>query len=127
MQYQALNKNLNEHLLKQGVKLDGIYHCPHHPKGSVPELAVDCDCRKPKPGLLLQAAHELGLSLPNSLLIGDKRSDIEAARAAGVHRAYSVESDNAESMTKADGSDGHFSSLFDCATYISMTRLRQTA
>lgn len=122
MQYQALNNYLKQYLLEQGVKLDGVYHCPHHPKGSVPGLAVDCDCRKPKPGLLLQAAHELGLSLPNSVLIGDKPSDIEAARAAGVGRAYSVESDNAEAMTKEDGSDGHFSSLLDCASYISITR-----
>jgi D-glycero-D-manno-heptose 1,7-bisphosphate phosphatase len=120
-QYQALTNHLKQHLLEQGVKIDGVYHCPHHPKGSVHGLAVDCDCRKPKPGLLLQAANELGLSLHNSVLIGDKPSDIEAARAAGVGRAYSVESDNAEGMTEADGSDGRFSSLFDCASYISIT------
>jgi D-glycero-D-manno-heptose 1,7-bisphosphate phosphatase len=83
---------------------------------------VDCDCRKPKPGLLLEAAKDLGLSLPSSVLIGDKRSDIEAARAAGVGRAYSLDSDNAEAITKADGSDRHFSDLFDCAIYISNTR-----
>lgn len=121
MQYQALKEYMKQYLFELGVKLDGIYHCPHHPKGSVLDLAVDCNCRKPKPGLLFQAAHELDLSLPNSVLIGDKSSDIQAARAAGVGRAYSVESDNAETMTKAGGSDGHFSSLFDCASFISKT------
>jgi D-glycero-D-manno-heptose 1,7-bisphosphate phosphatase len=113
--YQDLSKTLTQHLLERGVKLDGVYHCPHHPKGSVPALAINCDCRKPKPGLLLQAAKELGLSMTDSVLIGDKPSDIEAARAAGVGRAYSVDSDNSEAMNKVNASDGHFSCLLDCA------------
>ena len=117
-QYQALTEALQQELAGQGVKLDGVYHCPHHPKGSVPELAIDCDCRKPEPGMLLQAARELGLSLTDSLLVGDKPSDIEAARAAGVGRAYLVQSDNPESGAKAVQADGQFASLLDCATQL---------
>ncbi len=117
-QYQALTEALTQHLAGQGVMLDGVYHCPHHPKGSVPGLAVDCDCRKPAPGMLLQAARELGLSLPDSLLIGDKPSDIEAARAAGVGHAYLVRSDNPESGTNPVQADGLFASLLDCTTQI---------
>lgn len=117
-QYQALTEALQQELAGQGVKLDGVYHCPHHPKGSVPELAIDCDCRKPEPGLLLQAARELGLSLTESLMVGDKASDIEAARAAGVGRAYLVQSDNPESGAVPVQADGHFASLLDCTTQL---------
>ena len=125
-QYQQLTDALRQELVRQGVQLDGVYHCPHHPQGNVPHLAIDCDCRKPAPGLVLQAARELGLSLPDSLLIGDKPGDIEAARAAGVGRAYRVQSDNPESsgadLTEADG---HFASLLDCATQLFPANLQE--
>lgn len=120
-QYQALTEALHQSLAVQGVQLDGVYHCPHHPQGSVPALAVDCDCRKPAPGMLLQATRELGLSLPDSILVGDKPSDIEAARAAGVGRAYLVQSDNPESDTSGATSaqaDACFASLLDCTTQL---------
>lgn len=117
-QYQQLTAALKNVLARHGVLLDGVYHCPHHPKGSVEALAIDCDCRKPAPGLLLQASSELGLALGESLLIGDKPSDIEAARAAGVARAYLVASDNPESGANPAMADGHFASLLDCATHL---------
>lgn len=125
-QYQALTTALREHLASQGVELAGVYHCPHHPKGAVPELAIDCDCRKPAPGMLLQAARELGLSLPDSLLVGDKPSDIEAARAAGVGRAYLVASDNPESGSMQTDADGHFASLLDCSTQLFPATTQET-
>jgi rfaE bifunctional protein nucleotidyltransferase chain/domain len=117
-QYQALTVTLREHLSNQGVQLAGVYHCPHHPKGSVPALSIDCACRKPSPGMLLQAVLELGLSLSDSLLVGDKASDIQAARAAGVGKAYLVASDNPESGSVPTDADGHFASLLDCATQL---------
>lgn len=113
-QYQALTERLREYLAAQGVPLAGVYHCPHHPAGKVAEFAVDCDCRKPAPGLILQAARELGLSLPDSLLVGDKPSDVQAARAAGVGRAYLVDSDNAESGADEQAADGHYPDLQRC-------------
>jgi rfaE bifunctional protein nucleotidyltransferase chain/domain len=117
-QYNTLNDFMRQHLAGHGVMIDGVYHCPHHPKGSIPALAVDCDCRKPKPGLLLQAVRDLGIALSNSILIGDKASDIEAARAAGVGRAYTVKSDSCEAETHVEGADGHFACLLDCATHL---------
>jgi D-glycero-D-manno-heptose 1,7-bisphosphate phosphatase len=63
-------------LCAQGVLLDGIYLCPHGP-------TEGCDCRKPAPGLLLKAARELNIDLVRSFLVGDKRSDLEAANRAG--------------------------------------------
>lgn len=114
-QYQQLTDTLRTELARQGVPVEGVYHCPHHPSGSVTGLNIDCDCRKPAPGLILRAARELGLSLPDSLLIGDKPSDIEAARAAGIGRAYSVDSDNPESVADKASADGHYPDLLACA------------
>ncbi|MBQ1763156.1 MAG: D-glycero-beta-D-manno-heptose 1,7-bisphosphate 7-phosphatase [Aquincola sp.] len=94
-QYQALTQRLSQHLAEQGVPLAAVYHCPHHPGGSVPALAVDCDCRKPAPGMLLRAQRELDLSLADSLLVGDKGSDAEAGRRAGVGRVMLVHSGHA--------------------------------
>lgn len=117
-EYQKLTTTLCEELLRQGVQIDAVYHCPHHPKGNVPHLSMDCDCRKPAPGMLIRAASELGLSIPDSLLIGDKATDIEAARAAGVGRAYLVHSDNPESGADHSIADGCFASLIDCVAQI---------
>lgn len=117
-QYQTLTARLRQELAAQGVTLDGVYHCPHHPQGSVPHLATNCNCRKPAPGMILQAAQELKLSLPESLLIGDKAGDIQAARAAGVGRAYLVDSDNPESGKEPAGADGHYTSLLGCTEHL---------
>ncbi len=120
-QYQELTAALRAELARHGVKLEGVYHCPHHPKGSVPELAIDCDCRKPAPGMILQAAKDLNLSLPESLMVGDKPADIQAARAAGVGQAYWVQSDNQESVGHDVTADGHYFSLLDCTQHILST------
>jgi rfaE bifunctional protein nucleotidyltransferase chain/domain len=114
-QYQQLSGFMLAKLTGLGVKIAGILHCPHHPNGVIPEFSINCDCRKPAPGMIERAARELGLSLPDSMLIGDKDSDISAARAAGVGRAYRVASDNPESCSKQANADGHFADLLDCA------------
>jgi D-glycero-D-manno-heptose 1,7-bisphosphate phosphatase len=65
-------------------KIAGVYVCPHHPTEGAPPYRRDCECRKPKPGLLLAAAHELGLDLARSFVVGDAARDLEAGAAAGV-------------------------------------------
>lgn len=92
--YEELNEihNKMETLLgKQGAYLDAIYYCPHHPDsgfdGEVKELKFDCDCRKPKPGLLLKAAEELNIDLSKSWMIGDSKNDIMAGKNAGCKTA----------------------------------------
>lgn len=71
----------------EGAYLDGIYFCPHHPhkgyKGEVPELKRDCNCRKPKAGMLLQAAKDFNIDLSQSWMIGDSENDVKAGMAAG--------------------------------------------
>ena len=82
--HDALDTQLAEH----GAYLDALYFCPHHPEsGHLNEIAalkIDCDCRKPKPGMLLEAARDHHLDLSRSWLIGDRIVDIAAARGAGV-------------------------------------------
>jgi D-glycero-D-manno-heptose 1,7-bisphosphate phosphatase len=75
---------LSRRLSAIGETLDGHYMCPHHPDGSVAAYALDCDCRKPKPGLIRRAAADLDLDIARSVVVGDKWSDIGMARAAGA-------------------------------------------
>lgn len=81
---QAVNAALVARLKDEGAHLDAIYVCPHHPTEGEPPYRVDCDCRKPKPGLLHRAAADHGLDLTRSTLVGDRPSDLVAARAVGA-------------------------------------------
>lgn len=82
-----IHNKMETELGKQGAYLDGLYFCPHHPhkgyEGELPELKIDCECRKPKPGLLLRAMEDLNIDLKKSYMIGDSNSDVEAGNAAG--------------------------------------------
>jgi len=114
--YLDLNAQMTAVLRSQGVELAGIYHCPHHPHGVVRQWAVACECRKPLPGLILQAAIELGISLPDSVLIGDRLSDIQAARAAKLQAAYLIVQEGAHWTPDASQFvDGAFHNLSACA------------
>lgn len=81
---EAVNKRLMELLREEGVTLDGVYYCPHHPFYGD---RMDCDCRKPKPGLVERAAVELPLDLDRSYVVGDHGVDIELARKLGLRSA----------------------------------------
>ena len=81
----ATNQRMTELLAAEGAKVDGVYYCPHLPEGSVPNYARVCDCRKPRPGLLLEAAREHDIDLAHSVMIGDAPRDAEAGIAAGTH------------------------------------------
>jgi D-glycero-D-manno-heptose 1,7-bisphosphate phosphatase len=70
-------------LARSNVRLDGIYYCPHHPDGVIPDLTIRCRCRKPEPGMLLQAAADLGLDLAGSWVVGDILDDVEAGNRIG--------------------------------------------
>ncbi|MFA6448226.1 MAG: HAD family hydrolase [bacterium] len=78
-----VHKRMEELLAQDGAKMDGIYYCPHHPTAGEPPYRAECDCRKPKPGLLLRAAAEMDLDISGSYMIGDKFSDVELAHVAG--------------------------------------------
>jgi D-glycero-D-manno-heptose 1,7-bisphosphate phosphatase len=71
-------------LAAEGTMLDGIYYCPHHPRAGEPPYRADCDCRKPRPGMIQKAARELGLDVAASFVVGDKISDVEMAKTLGA-------------------------------------------
>lgn len=88
---QTIHNKMETLLGKEGAYLDRIYYCPHHPhkgyEGEIPELKFDCDCRKPKPGMILRAAEELNIDLKQSWMVGDGMNDVQAGKNAGCHAA----------------------------------------
>jgi D-glycero-D-manno-heptose 1,7-bisphosphate phosphatase len=78
-----MHDHLRSMLARDGVTLDAIEHCPHHPDGVVANLAITCACRKPAPGMILRAAERLGIDLTHSWFIGDILDDVEAGNRAG--------------------------------------------
>lgn len=80
----AIHRRLLEMLGKRGAHVDAIYYCPHHPELGKPPYRVDCDCRKPKTGMLKRAEQEFGIDVRKSYVIGDRMIDVETAHAAGA-------------------------------------------
>lgn len=89
-QFNTLTEWMDWSLVDRGVELDGIYYCPHHAEKGIGEYKLDCDCRKPKAGMLLNAIKDLDIDVTDSILVGDKVSDIQAGIAAGVKYKYLV-------------------------------------
>jgi D-glycero-D-manno-heptose 1,7-bisphosphate phosphatase len=81
--FKKIQTKMHRLLAAEGVKLDGEYYCFHHPQAKIARYRVVCECRKPKPGMLLQAAEDLDLDLRSSFMIGDGLYDVGAGRAAG--------------------------------------------
>jgi D-glycero-D-manno-heptose 1,7-bisphosphate phosphatase len=79
--------HMNAQMDAGGARLDGIYYCPHHPSAGEPPYRQDCDCRKPRPGLLRRASADLGIDLGRSWMVGDRDADVELARAVGARAA----------------------------------------
>ena len=92
---QTIHDKMETELGKAGAFVDAIYVCPHHTdkgfEGERPEYKCNCDCRKPKPGLLLQAAKDFNIDLSESYMIGDSHRDVEAGENAGVKKSFKVE------------------------------------
>ncbi|MFH1761177.1 MAG: HAD family hydrolase [bacterium] len=109
---KAINRQINSLLIKSGgYPMDNFYFCPHHPQAALPRYRIDCECRKPKPGLLLNAAKELNINLKTSYMIGDRISDINAGHAAesktilvetGRHLKRPIISDHLDLSIKPD-------------------------
>jgi D-glycero-D-manno-heptose 1,7-bisphosphate phosphatase len=83
-----VNDQLTRDLQKQSAKLDALYYCIHHPSVGDPPYCLDCECRKPKPGLIQQAAAKFEIDLGASWMVGDRYSDIQLARNAGLRSAF---------------------------------------
>ena len=104
--YQRLTTAYTNFLAHQGVSLTGVYHCPHHPEFPTTGHPTPCVCRKPRPGLIFYAQMMHGIDLRRSVLFGDRQSDIEAGRAAGITSSYLV----------SCNPNGFKRNLLECAT-----------
>lgn len=103
---RKMSTKMRRKLAAAGVKLDGEYYCFHHPQGKVAKYRMDCACRKPKPGMLLDAARDLGLDLANSVTIGDGLYDVIAGKRAGC-KTILVANLNGLLSRKMDELDAH--------------------
>ncbi|MCU7837286.1 MAG: D-glycero-beta-D-manno-heptose 1,7-bisphosphate 7-phosphatase [gamma proteobacterium symbiont of Taylorina sp.] len=97
---------------EQGVIITDVYYCPHHSSQGQDQYKVDCDCRKPKPGMIKQAETEHHINLKKSILIGDKLGDIKAGIAAGVGHNYLVKSGKPVINEISELADGIYDNLF---------------
>lgn len=102
---EVINLRMLSLLAEAGATLDGIYCCLHHPEGTDPDYSGDCDCRKPKPGLLELAAREHGLSLAECVMIGDTRRDIDAGKAAGARTVLVMTGHGVQTAREPHGAD----------------------
>lgn len=91
---QAIHNKMETLLGQEGAFVDAIYYCPHHPdkgfEGERPDYKYDCNCRKPKPGMLLKAAHDLNIDLAQSFMIGDSDRDVQAGQQAGCKQSILI-------------------------------------
>ena len=94
-QLQEIHNKLETLLGREGAYIDGLYFCPHHPDkgfdGERPEYKKVCDCRKPAPGMILQAAKDFNIDLAASYIIGDREQDVECGKAAGCKASLLAE------------------------------------
>ncbi|MBR4059732.1 MAG: HAD-IIIA family hydrolase [Lachnospiraceae bacterium] len=103
MELEDIHNKMETLLGYEGAYVDAIYYCPHHPhkgyEGERPELKFDCECRKPKPGMLIQAAKDFNIDLSQSWMIGDGENDIIAGRAAGCKTVLIGKGEYGQNMT----------------------------
>lgn len=109
---EEIHNKMETLLGKEGAYLDAIYYCPHHPRkgyeGERPELKMECDCRKPKPGMLLKAAEDYNIDLSQSWMIGDGENDVKAGINAGCKTVLLSNSDESYGQTETMKSLGEF-------------------
>jgi len=101
---KIFNNGIEALLAKNGAHIDAIYYCPHHPDAAVMQYKLNCECRKPKPGMILRAAEKFSLNLEQSFVVGDKWSDIEAGHAAGCKTVMVLTGHGKDETSKKQGS-----------------------
>lgn len=97
-----VHAEIDRQLSNKNLSIDAYYYCPHHPNGIFKEYSIDCECRKPKPNMILQASKDLNIELSMSFLIGDKISDLLAAKNAGCQSALVKTGHGIEYVEKAE-------------------------
>lgn len=97
-----LHQRMQDDLAEVGARIDAFYYCPHHPQGIIAGLNVECNCRKPKPGMILCACKDFDIEPAQSILFGDSVRDIEAAAAAGLRAGILFTGGNLFEVVKAE-------------------------
>ena len=117
--FHRLDLAVRKRFEQANAPITAVYFCPHHPTKALPEYLCQCTCRKPQPGMILQAAKELDIDLSNSVMFGDKASDMQAAYAAGVGRRVLLGTDGLEVPSPipecTDCAQSLATALSDCA------------
>lgn len=114
----AVQRRIIELLAREGVRFDDFRVCVHHPAGVIPELTRTCDCRKPAPGMVLDAAHALGLDPSRSWMIGDTDADVLAGRSAGCRTILVENSGSSHKRAGGAAPDAYAADLAAAATLI---------
>lgn len=113
---------IGETLAKEGITISGFYYCPHYAGGTVEEYSFQCDCRKPKPGLILQATDDFSIDVSLSWMIGDNVSDVEAGGAAGCRTILLKSNDSVlPELTESQRPDYTAHNLLEAANIIQET------
>jgi D-glycero-D-manno-heptose 1,7-bisphosphate phosphatase len=101
---EKLHNYIDDELKKEGTSVDAYYYCPHHLEGIVTKYAVECECRKPKTGMIEKAATDFNINLADSIIVGDKEIDVQTGKKAGIKYSILVRSGHPvdESSTLAD-------------------------
>jgi D-glycero-D-manno-heptose 1,7-bisphosphate phosphatase len=112
--YHQLDAHMRRCLSAAGVSLDSVQYCPHLPDAKVAQYRRDCECRKPRAGMIRTAVGMLNIDTSQSILIGDRKADLEAGRAAGVGRCFLVRSGRPLSDGDVRLADGVYEDLAQC-------------
>jgi len=99
----AVHDRMRADLSSAGARVDGWYYCPHHPRGEIAALRIDCDCRKPRPGMIRQAQRQFEFDLRRSFAVGDKATDVALAAGVGARGVLVLTGHGEEERIRAGG------------------------
>jgi D-glycero-D-manno-heptose 1,7-bisphosphate phosphatase len=118
--YYRLTSTYKQYLDRKGVMISAVYHCPHHPDFFVTGQSRKCNCRKPKPGLIFRALNTLQINADQSIIVGDKLSDVIAGANAGIPNRYLISDSpiTLESAKEPVTTFTSYRSLLDCSKAI---------
>lgn len=113
-QFQALTAWMKSEFAREGVEIARVYHCPYHPDAGIGEYRAESFDRKPNPGMILRAEKDLDLDLGSSMLVGDRKSDMQAGEAAGVGYRVLLRNEHTEAGAErfAHRVVGHLADVF---------------
>ncbi|OQY41880.1 MAG: D-glycero-beta-D-manno-heptose-1,7-bisphosphate 7-phosphatase [Fusobacteriia bacterium 4572_74] len=112
---KTLHDYLQKEVEKIGGHIDGFYYCPHHPEKGIGEYKLDCNCRKPEPGMFLKAQKDLDIDLSSSIMVGDKISDVKAGKNLGMRSILVKTGHGLEEEKKCKNSCEVYENLYEFA------------